>query len=59
VRASDIMTPAIFAVAPETPAAEVAGQMVDLNVHRLFVVDHDNVLIGVISALDLLRYFRP
>jgi CBS domain-containing protein len=59
VRASDIMTPAIFAVAPETPAADVAGQMVDLNVHRLFVVDRDGVLIGVISALDLLRYFRP
>jgi CBS domain-containing protein len=57
VRAADLMTPAVFSVGPETPAERVAAQMAALNVHRLFVVDDDGVLIGVISALDLLRYF--
>ncbi len=50
----DVMTPTIFSVTPETPAAEVVRRMVDLNVHRLFVVDAEGSLIGVISALDLL-----
>ena len=57
VRAADLMTPAVFSVGPETPAERVAAQMAALNVHRLFVVDDDGVLVGVISALDLLRYF--
>jgi CBS domain-containing protein len=56
VRASDLMTQAVFSVGLETPIEEVAGQMVDLNVHRLFVVDDSNVLVGVISVLDLLRH---
>ncbi len=57
VCATGLMTPAVFSVTPETPAEKVAEQMVQLNVHRLFVVDRQGVLIGVISALDLLRHF--
>ena len=53
---SDIMTPVVFSVAPTTPALEVVRDMVALKVHRLFVVDPDGVLIGVISALDVLRH---
>lgn len=55
----DIMTPAIFSVAPETPAAEVVRQMLALHVHRLFVVDDNGILIGVITAMDVLRHLRP
>jgi CBS domain-containing protein len=54
-RVRDIMTPVVFSVAPNTPAAKVVAQLVALNVHRLFVVDKDEVLIGVISAVDVLR----
>ena len=53
----DLMTPDVFAVAPEASALSVAQEMVQKNVHRLFVVDRDGVLVGVISALDLLRHF--
>jgi CBS domain-containing protein len=56
VRVSDIMTPAVFSVVPDAPAARVVGDMVDLKVHRLFVVDRNDVLVGVISALDVLRF---
>jgi CBS domain-containing protein len=35
---------------------QVAEQMVALNVHRLFVVDRANIVVGVISALDMLRH---
>ncbi len=51
----DIMTPAVFAVTPETPAAQVVSQLLTLNVHRLFVVDRSGILIGVITTFDVLR----
>jgi CBS domain-containing protein len=55
----DVMTPAVFAVAPDSSASEVVREMLALKVHRLFVVDNAGVLVGVISALDVLRHLRP
>jgi len=55
----DIMTQAVFSVKPETPAGRVVEEMLALRVHRLFVVDGGGVLIGVISALDVLRHLQP
>jgi CBS domain-containing protein len=54
----NLMTPALFAVSPEATADQVADQMIALNVHRLFVSDPSGVLVGVITALDLLRHLR-
>jgi len=51
----DIMTPVVFSVAPDDSARRVVAKMVDEKVHRLFVVDKGQVLVGVISALDVLR----
>lgn len=51
----DVMTPAVFCVRPEAPAAEVVEKMLALNVRRLFVVDAAGVLVGVVSAFDVLR----
>jgi CBS domain-containing protein len=56
---SDLMTPAVFSVTPETPAAQVIEQILALKVHRLFVVGRDGVLRGVISTLDVLGRLRP
>jgi CBS domain-containing protein len=56
---SDLMTPAVFSVAPDTPAPQVIDQMLGLKVHRLFVVDPGGILVGVISVLDILRHLRP
>jgi CBS domain-containing protein len=55
----DVMTPVVFSVPPETPAEQVIEDMLELKVHRLFVVDRSGSLIGVISALDILRHLRP
>jgi CBS domain-containing protein len=52
---SDLMTPAVFTVTLHTPAAVVVRQMLALKVHQLYVVDLNDVLVGVISALDVLR----
>ena len=51
----ELMTPAVFAVGRNSSARSVVAQMCELNVHRLFVVDGNGVLVGVISALDVLR----
>jgi CBS domain-containing protein len=58
-RVRDLMTPVIFTARPHTPASEVVGQMVQLKVHQLFVVDEGGALVGVISALDVLRHLAP
>jgi CBS domain-containing protein len=55
-RVREVMTPTVFAVAPDTPAPRVIEDMVAYKVHRLFVVDDSGVLVGVISALDVLRH---
>jgi CBS-domain-containing membrane protein len=55
-RVRDLMTPAVFSVRLDAPAHRVVGDMMALNVHQLFVVDQDSVLVGVVAALDVLRH---
>src|SRR5713101_1784582 len=54
----EIMTPVVYSVLPDAPVTEVINQMVGLKVHRLFVVDADGMLVGVISTMDVLRHLR-
>jgi CBS-domain-containing membrane protein len=56
---ADLMTPAVFAVAPQTPVRQVISDMIGLHVHRLFVVDAAGVLIGVITTMDVLKQLKP
>ncbi|MCE9533807.1 MAG: CBS domain-containing protein [Planctomycetes bacterium] len=58
-KVTDIMTPVIYAVTPETPIESVVAELVSRRIHRLFVVDDDDSLIGVITTLDLLSRLRP
>jgi CBS domain-containing protein len=58
-RVSAVMTPAVFCVRLGTPAGKVVEKMLALRVRRLFVVDADGVLVGVISAFDVLNSLRP
>jgi|SRR6516162_844935 len=51
----EIMTPSVFTVKPETPAAEVVREMLERKVHHLFVADDEGTLVGVISTGDVLR----
>jgi predicted transcriptional regulator len=52
----DVMTPAVFCVGKDAPAWAVVENMRSLNVHRLFVVDEDGVMVGVITAMDVIRH---
>lgn len=53
-RVAEIMTPVVFSVRPDTPLPKVIKELTSLRVHRLFVVDEAGILVGVISALDVL-----
>jgi CBS domain-containing protein len=55
----DLMTPVVFSVNRHEPGWKAIHEMLALKVHRLFVVDDFGVLVGVISALDVLRRLRP
>lgn len=55
---ADVMTPIVFCVRPETAAAKVVEKLLALKVRRLFVVDADGVLTGVISLFDVLWNLR-
>jgi len=55
----DIMNPVIYAVRRTTPISEVVHQLLKRRIHRLFVVDEDNSLVGVITTLDILSRLGP
>ncbi len=54
----DIMTPVVFTVLLDTPAADVIEQMLALKVHHLFVVDEACSLVGIVSALDVIKHLH-
>jgi len=58
-RVKDIMNPVIYAVRRQTHIFEVVSQLVKRRIHRLFVVDEDNSLVGVITTLDILSRLGP
>lgn len=55
-RVRDLMTPAVFSVREDESAWSAIEQLRELNVHRLFVVDDNGVLVGVITSLDVVRH---
>jgi CBS-domain-containing membrane protein len=52
---TEVMTPAVFSVRPETSARSVVEQLLELHVHHLFVTDRAGVIVGVISPVDVLK----
>lgn len=51
----EIMTPDVFTVRTCHPADQVVADLLRLNVHRLFVEDGQGVIVGVVTATDILR----
>lgn len=53
----DIMTPVVFGVVESVPIQDVADYMIRGRIHRQFVT-RDKKVVGVISAMDLLKVVR-
>lgn len=58
VRVRDVMSPVVFKVSARDSAVTVVAEFLALKVHRLFVVDDSAKLVGVISALDVMRHLN-
>lgn len=54
----DIMTPEIFSIRTSASVVRIVEELLSKNVHRLFVVDDNGILVGVVTALDVLRSLR-
>lgn len=55
---SDIMTPEVFSIGTDASVVRIVEELLSKDVHRLFVVDANGVLVGVVTALDVLRSLR-
>jgi CBS domain-containing protein len=53
----DIMTPTLYQVSEDTPLKEVADIMIRGRIHRVIVM-HDQQLVGILTALDMLTIIR-
>ncbi len=52
----DIMTHEVVAANPDDDIRDVARQMIDGHLHRVLIVDDEEV-VGIVTTLDLLRAF--
>jgi CBS-domain-containing membrane protein len=52
---ADIMSPDMLAVYARDPALSAVVAMATHDIHRIFVVDADRRLVGVVTALDVVK----
>ncbi|MDX8031249.1 CBS domain-containing protein [Lentzea sp. BCCO 10_0856] len=57
VTARDVMTSPVRTISPDLAASAAARELPAAGVRRLFVVDSDGALVGVLSRRDLLKLF--
>ena len=51
----EVMSERVHCIEPDRSAAVAAAKMVEQRIHRLVVVDESGRVLGIISALDILR----
>jgi len=54
-KVGDVMTPRVHSVLDASPLSDVTSCILDRGIHRIFVRDADNKLVGIITSMDLLR----
>ena len=55
MQAKDIMTRSVVSVAPETPVAEIARELIERGVSAVPVVEGTGEIVGIVSEGDLMR----
>ena len=58
VQVRDLMTPGVIAVAEDTPVRTIVEELLGHNLHQVFVVDQSGVVVGSVSAADVLQKLR-
>jgi CBS domain-containing protein len=54
----DVMTPVVYSVNEDDSLETVADLMTQEHIHRVIVCEGSNIT-GIISSLDILKYFSP
>ncbi|PAV27228.1 CBS domain protein [Tamilnaduibacter salinus] len=54
VEVRDIMTPIVLSVTEDTPVRDIAAQMMEEHLHRIFVT-RDGEVTGIITTYDMLK----
>ncbi|RDI34298.1 CBS domain-containing protein [Lentzea flaviverrucosa] len=55
--AKDVMTSPVRSISPDATASAAARELAEAGVRRLFVMDGDGALVGVLSRRDLLKLY--
>jgi CBS-domain-containing membrane protein len=55
LRVGDVMTQDVLTVEPSAPAEEVIWALLNNHVHRVIVIDAERRVVGVVTAMDVLR----
>jgi CBS domain-containing protein len=56
ISVGDIMSPLVFSIHVDTPVTQAAAMMAYDGVHRVPVLDDDGSVIGLLSAIDVMRW---
>lgn len=51
----EAMTPEVWSVHPDAPASEAVALMVEMGIHRVMVMAHDQALVGILTSMDVMR----
>ena len=51
----EVMSPVVHCICPNQSIALAAARMIDRKIHRLVVVDEAGKVLGIVSAIDVLR----
>ncbi|NIL99410.1 MAG: CBS domain-containing protein [Acidobacteria bacterium] len=54
-RVAEVMSPVVYCICPDQSIALAAARMIARQIHRLVVVDTAGRVLGMVSAIDLLR----
>ena len=57
ITVGEIMTPTVISISKTDSIDKAVELMLAKEIHRLFVIDKDGILVGVLSPFDILRYF--
>jgi CBS domain-containing protein len=54
----ELMTPVVWSCTPDTPLDDICDMMVQRRIHRVVVCDQARHVVGIVSALEVVRRFR-
>jgi CBS domain-containing protein len=58
-RVGEVMTPQLLTASADTLASEIVRMLAEKRVGRVFIIDDERHLIGVVSTTDIIAHLRP